>query len=474
MSVFDESVTALRGKPQVTEFVRMKDVYGGIARITIPVVLSTFAGFSSRDATIHLHVVMKDTLTPDERRRHRYPPDLPCENDWPFCHRILTRERVPTTVEKLLGFMIDEGSLRFALDRSTVELEVYALHGVEVEATIGLAADGQESFQLADEQARSDPLQRDIGQLTVKITIIRLADQAQMPENGAPIRGEAVLPQLSYDGNRRGVPRGAMSFDVRHLRDGIAITWLPTRQILTLTLTDLTDARQGFAVSFNPAPKFHERGTSPFTDLLHVRVTAGVTVAVTNPLRPDDGTDMPSHAVALLEQLANHYDGNFYGEKGAYTRQFVDPFALDAWLDEHGEPRGTYPALPTRDIAESRFFALEEVPSIRNLPPHGAPFRVKADKGEALYDMWRKEPETTGEALAKAALDIGLGFIPFVGDAADFAEFNAAMASGNDRWGRPVARWEVALMGLSVIPLIGTVAAVGRYGGRLVRVLTKL
>ncbi len=55
----------------------------------------------------------------------------------------------------------------------------------------------------------------------------------------------------------------------------------------------------------------------------------------------------------------------------------------------------------------------------------------------------------------KNVIDVGIGFIPIVGDGADVVEFLIAMATGMDKWGRPVTGLQKAIMfGCILLPLV--------------------
>lgn len=59
--------------------------------------------------------------------------------------------------------------------------------------------------------------------------------------------------------------------------------------------------------------------------------------------------------------------------------------------------------------------------------------------------------------LDRIAVDVAIGFIPFVGDAADIAEMTTVMVTGRDKWGQPVSGGEFLLMaGCAALPFVGT------------------
>jgi hypothetical protein len=69
------------------------------------------------------------------------------------------------------------------------------------------------------------------------------------------------------------------------------------------------------------------------------------------------------------------------------------------------------------------------------------------------------------------ALDLGVGFVPIVGDAVDAWELINSFATGNDRWGRPVTNFDRLLMaGGTLLPFVSSsfVKGLGRKAANLV------
>lgn len=57
----------------------------------------------------------------------------------------------------------------------------------------------------------------------------------------------------------------------------------------------------------------------------------------------------------------------------------------------------------------------------------------------------------------KLIFDVGVGFIPIVGDAVDVIEFATALGSGKDKWGEPVTPMTLCLMGLGAcVPFVSS------------------
>jgi len=82
--------------------------------------------------------------------------------------------------------------------------------------------------------------------------------------------------------------------------------------------------------------------------------------------------------------------------------------------------------------------------------------------GEQFADYIRIRLSELQLAAAEFGVDVGIGIIPIIGDIADYAEFNVALATGKDRWGNEVANWELVLMGVSAIPVFGDLFKVVR------------
>lgn len=65
-------------------------------------------------------------------------------------------------------------------------------------------------------------------------------------------------------------------------------------------------------------------------------------------------------------------------------------------------------------------------------------------------------------------VDLGVGFIPFVGDAVDWAEFSWVLTTGQDKWGNEVGPLEKVLMGVGcLLPFVGA-AAMKNIGGEII------
>jgi hypothetical protein len=123
---------------------------------------------------------------------------------------------------------------------------------------------------------------------------------------------------------------------------------------------------------------------------------------------------------------------------------------------------------------------LYEVDDPALVPPQGAP--LEREYLETVGRPRREPPvgyaPLTGEQqLALAVADTAAGLIPVVGDAADLAELSKAVATGSDRYGRPVSAFDLAVLGIAaLLPLVGAGAlrAAGRSTRGAARTLNEL
>lgn len=404
---------------------------------------------------LKIRITLSDPMTRLRRRLHRFPRDLPVMDDWPFALRV----EGPVTRQHFLRLLKFEPRTH-----SAVRIAAYALHGVQITAQISL---GGEAFR------PMEPVE-DFGVLVIEFKVFRLDSPLQLPAPGVEPLPDEVLPRYPVVSCERGgakeVPLPVLfRFMVEPRPDGVDITWCITRQILKLTFADPRDGNAAFGWYFKPDPDLRRDGSFlNYDDLLHVRIFGAVNVQVTNPLLPDDGYDLPKGCRDVLTVFRARYENGFPGDAGSASRFFVDPLAFEVFTQQviKGVKDLDRVALQ-RDIAGARFFRLEEVKSIDRIRPAGARFEVGQDIAGEQFDEWRKGPPSVAEEIARAAMDISIGFIPVVGDAVDYAEFNHALATGEDRWGRKAADWEIALMGLSTLPLLGTIFSIARTGGKM-------
>ncbi len=98
-----------------------------------------------------------------------------------------------------------------------------------------------------------------------------------------------------------------------------------------------------------------------------------------------------------------------------------------------------------------------------NVPPQGADLPTRR-LSRAGIDYVR-DPML---AILQTFTDIGVGAIPYVGDAADISEFFYACSTDRDRWGYRVSTIEKVVMGVgAILPFVGSAAL--RAGPRFAR-----
>lgn len=403
---------------------------------------------------LNVKVVIYDTFSPTRRAEHVFPSNLPLPDDWPFSYRVEVIRAEPSPFDFVpLGDITAGFGITGADMVTTINIRVFALQGVRVVASMA-RNDGQHTPM--------DPLRQSSGPLRLNVIIDKLYRPESLPVPGAPLHSDTLYPGHMV----LAVPDDLLfsmltRFTVQHVPNGVDITWTGTRQTLSLRLKKPGMAEAGFAYWFNPEPKPRRRDDFIFfDDFLHILVSGEVDIRLAAPVNPPHDTVRP-----------NSGDVPVFPREEDILGYFVDPLA---WEREHTDPvpdNGADPVAGSPDgvrdpdqfndllrpVSEARFFRVGTVASAQDLPPFGEPFTVRPEDDEAgdnLAHYMREDPFKV-PLLAQAALDIGVSFIPIVGDIADFAEFNYAMATGKDRWGREVETWELVLMGISVIPLVG-------------------
>jgi hypothetical protein len=239
-----------------------------------------------------------------------------------------------------------------------------------------------------------------------------------------------------------------MYMTVRHLPNGAEFTWLATQQTLRVTLKEPGDGKSGFSYSLNPLPDFprtEEREFLAFDDLLHIRFCGDVDFV-------------------LLPMPEAQFNDSRGGVAEIAGEVFPDPIE---WAKRNNPPyRGSADPALYRPIVESLFFRLERVDRLDELPAAGAVFKVHPDYNIAVNEYGRFLRTTNFTPWAQLVADLVVGSIPLLGDIADFADFNLALRTGKDKWGNEVGNFDLVLMGLAIIPLLGSLFQVFRRGAR--------
>lgn len=114
------------------------------------------------------------------------------------------------------------------------------------------------------------------------------------------------------------------------------------------------------------------------------------------------------------------------------------------------------------------YWQIWEVDLITQVPPQGAP--IEPGPGWRLVETVRRVRNPAEEALVleQTIVDVVVGLIPVVGDAVDVAEFLYGAALGKDKWGNPLSKLDLALLGIAaLVPFVG--GGVVKAGRRLVQ-----
>jgi hypothetical protein len=450
------AVDFVRSREIKQSFRRFGDDYAGELLVEIPVGLDT-GPLSTSPGVLKVRVTIDDRMKKAKRDRHVFPPLLPLPDDWPFSWRV-------ETVEADAGFFdVPEAVVARATGGegsgliTSVTIQVFALPGVQVTVA---ATDSEGAFQMLD------PLEQESGPLRLKVKVERLCRPESLPVPGTPLVNMTLYPGHPVDAleaEENAERRALGHFFVQHVENGVDFMWAATQQTLSIRYNRNTRADSGIAYYFNPRPELPRHGDFlDYEDLLHILLVGeGHEVHVTRPVnpRPEDFTGAPRRVAAFLD--------------GPESRIFfADPLAWGRFVELHkGGGAVAEDKLPElwRLVTESRFFRLRQLASFDDLPPYGAPFAItaKEDIAKQHFEEWLREKPGPFEAFAKLAIDLGIGFVPIVGDAADFAELNLALATGKDRWGEEVKDWELVLMGLAIIPVLGSLFPIARRVGRL-------
>ena len=168
----------------------------------------------------------------------------------------------------------------------------------------------------------------------------------------------------------------------------------------------------------------------------------------------------------------------------------ASPSPTDVFVDHYRRSRSQIPLLgdilPIADHYRAEqypdFFAAPFGPAFPALPgpsdaervpwPEEAPVDPVGEFLGVIDDFWALLVDVVDE---RDVIDVGIGFVPFVGDVVDAAELVVSLYTGTDKWGRPVTVFDQALMAAAVVvPFAssGTVrTAVGAAGGVVKRML---
>ncbi len=190
-------------------------------------------------------------------------------------------------------------------------------------------------------------------------------------------------------------------------------------------------------------------GTSGVT-LRDAALGVAVTIAMTDP--------------TVGARFAWHLERPEAGSRGAF-RALVGP-GVAVHVVELDEPTPTGPPQTAyQDFGVE--IDLHEAKDPGDIPPQGTPLDVAL-----LANFPARQPDSreyrrpmgTAERVVQVGADVGVGFVPGVGDMIDLAE----ATSGQDKWGNELSMFERVVAGLAaLLPFIpGAVARVGRFASK--------
>ena len=191
-------------------------------------------------------------------------------------------------------------------------------------------------------------------------------------------------------------------------------------------------------------------------------------------VKMDDPQDVPEQGSLLPSRMLNAD----YLSSGSHPWQqaFTGAFTVEPSSDDTVLP----PSLAETDTTLLRGFGHVSVmesywrvvgtsqwPSFGHTPEWGTTryYLIPQDRldgwaasghgGEPIVATIKVDAPTWAWTAITILTDVGVGFIPIVGDLVDVSEFVYAAYTGKDKWGNPVATWEIALMGVGAcVPFV--------------------
>lgn len=440
-------------------FERSGQSYAGKITVELPIAHPWHTG------TILVEVTVEDTFDEARRDAYVYPHDLPLPDDWPFTWRVDVLPDSTRCLQPGKSALVDT-FIDIPLS-TAVNIRIFCLFGVKVSAVAKVPGDKEKTLGPAG-------LWGDF--FNVNIIVDKLARPECLPVEGSPPHGPTLHPvhPVSLMEGNTDLAR-VTRFMVRHMRSGVLIQHIATGASVVLRNLKPWQADTGYSYYFNPEPRrITQDGNLLYDDYLHLRVTKGIDIRFLPPtavawdaVHPVEGTLVFRDSEALWsffadpirwEALQATEPGVIDGASGGVV-DVPDATALGAAEED-----------VLREMPEARFFRVERV-GLDEIAPFGVPFSIGAADDEAIdaFDGYRQPPpdkadlNAIGAGLGLAALDMTVSLIPVIGDAVDAGEFAWAIVTGCDRTGRPVNGWQLALLGLQIVPVLGYYAKRGRY-----------
>lgn len=441
------------------EYVPKKLAHSGTLKVSIP-------GRSSQgDLQFNLRCFINDQR-PAKRSSQ---PDDPLYNtsDSPFIYFVDVRRHkkgelvIKTDEQNQQRRQPEFSTMQF--EYTTVSIQIFALRGVKVYT----------EFDRPDGKVKQmfEPLRQSFGRLTIEVKVNIFQDRSQLPAPGEPVENSQVFPSFESDNDHLGgnpLRRSLSRVSIKYIPNGIEFTWFPLGQTLRLELAKPAAGNSGFSYYINPEVKFPSDFPLYFPkydNLLHIRTFGEVQKTLTPVKNPIFKVKDP--AIQGVYYRSNFVDPVVWAEKGhpAFRR------GKRSLKRGHFRPDRSI----HRPLHEARFFRIEQVGSLDQLPPPHTPFSIKPikksdkrnyEKAKKEYLSYYTEPDLP--LLIRLAMDLGIGVIPIAGDLVDYAEFNLMLATGKDRWGKDVDDLDIFLAGLSVIPVLGIVGNIAKSAKRAI------
>jgi hypothetical protein len=277
------------------------------------------------------------------------------------------------------------------------------------------------------------------------------------PEPGTPaldiyrIQDAALLPRLATD------------FSGTYLCGTIEVAENP----VTLDVPSVDDPGETLSLSLNPHQHFRVDRLPHGVSIFHFGTGHEWNITVPD-LSGDRGSGRDARAAFAYEIDPS----GIYGDLDRPMLKIVATPEATVTRQHHGlpRPRGRSYTVETKSLLQ--YWSVWEVRYLDQIVPQGLPIVPESDWKEIKTPRRVKSPEELAAELEGSTgllvIDVAIGLIPVVGDAADISELVYGLITGEDRWGRPVSGTELAVMGLgAVLPFVSGSAL--RGGTRLIQ-----
>lgn len=411
--------------------------HGGLLSVEIEGKL----GGSERE--IKLQALIKNAQPQNEEQSLENP--YYASDTLPYAYRVNFSEHKKLAIDKEAYERLEHVNLGKAIEGPrpipikprnyyTVDVQIYLLRGLSLE--FYLFQQGEAVQDLTSGTSL-------FGQLEIRHHVYVVQDVQHLPASGEPLETQKLYPVLEYfdDEVDRMTPKAAVSsLTVKRIPNGALFTWFATGQTLRVEIPDPMKGSEGFSFSVAPdglAGQRDDQNFPRYDNLLSIRATSGVSITL-SPLR---------------YTLDNYPSGGTAELSGAL---FPDPLA---WSEAGYPDEAIFSMDFHRPIEDSLFFRLERVKGLDDLGEAEGDFFILEEDDEAREEYGSFFPNDPLELTKfyELLMDIGLAFIPIVGDVVDFADFNLALRTGKNKWGHKVDDFDLFLMGIAVIPLVGDI-----------------